>query len=158
MVQFAMFNQLPKRWKDKIEIEPNSSCWLWKAGLIDGYGWTTVGSKSRRAHAAIYELFFPPANELHHSCHIRRCVNPLHLQPVTKKEHRKEHPKKRPTHCKYGHLFDKIFYTRSHPTGQQQCSICLKRIEAKYRNKHRSGRPPGRSPGCIPWNKGKRHH
>jgi hypothetical protein len=81
---------------DKIEFEPNSGCWLW-AGAIDvnGYGRlrrrTGVKGcyKNYAAHRYVYEALvgkIPEGLDLDHLCRVHCCVNPQHLEPVTRSE------------------------------------------------------------------------
>lgn len=87
-------------WK-RIIIEPFTGCWLWTGALTAaGYG---VFGKGRRgegiwlAHRFSYLTFvgqIPDAKELDHLCHQRWCVNPYHLEAVTRfiNAMRGEHP------------------------------------------------------------------
>jgi hypothetical protein len=74
--------------------EPNSGCWLW-AGYADklDYGILSVirGDKWKHiyAHRLSYELLrgpIPAGLDLDHKCRVHCCVNPDHLEPVTRKE------------------------------------------------------------------------
>lgn len=80
---------LPARWQAKIELTL-TGCWSWTAfRQQDGYGVTTVDGKLRRAHRAIYERLVGPVLPeltLDHLCRNRACVNPAHLEPVTRGE------------------------------------------------------------------------
>jgi HNH endonuclease len=71
-------------------IEPTGFCWLWTGGLNNcGYGQVTYRGKTCSAHRAVYtELVgeIPKGLQLDHLCHIRNCVNPDHLEPITKAE------------------------------------------------------------------------
>lgn len=65
-------------------------CWLWTAGINKGTGY---GSFARRhgegidAHRFSYELArgsIPEKHDVHHVCLRRACVNPAHLEAVTR--------------------------------------------------------------------------
>lgn len=60
------------------------------------------------AHRAVYEALvgpIPPELELDHLCRNPACVNPAHLEPVTRKENvRRGYWGK--NHCKHGHVYD----------------------------------------------------
>jgi hypothetical protein len=65
-------------------------CWLWTGCVGDGgYGQVTIAQRRHKAHRAVYELLVGPIPEgldLDHLCRVRRCVNPDHLEPVTRSE------------------------------------------------------------------------
>jgi hypothetical protein len=64
----------------------SGDCWLWLGSLTrDGYGRTHVAGVDRLAHVVAYELHVGPVPEglvLDHTCRVRRCINPAHLEPV----------------------------------------------------------------------------
>jgi hypothetical protein len=67
------------------EVDSNG-CWLW-LGAISKNGYGSVNGMS--AHRMMYILKVGPVPEgldLDHLCRVRRCVNPEHLDPVTRKE------------------------------------------------------------------------
>lgn len=79
--------------EDFIEREPNSGCWLWTGGIDkSGYGLTKVYSsdgtrKTVAAHRVLYQMNrgpIPTGLEIDHLCRVRCCVNPAHLEPVTR--------------------------------------------------------------------------
>ena len=78
------------RFVPKYIPEPNSGCWLWVAMLgSGGYGRFKVGNKNVYAHRLSYEHHvgaIPEGLDLDHLCRTRCCVNPTHLEPVTRKE------------------------------------------------------------------------
>lgn len=64
-------------------------CWLWRHAGGVGYGTARVGGRTVNAHRLAYEAFVGPVPEgleLDHLCRVRRCVNPNHLEPVTRSE------------------------------------------------------------------------
>lgn len=75
------------------KVDRTSDCWLW-TGACDfgGYGVFTpniAGYGMVKAHRWLYECMVgpvPQGKELDHLCRVRKCVNPWHLEPVTKKE------------------------------------------------------------------------
>jgi hypothetical protein len=74
----------------KVDKTAEGGCWIWTACLNDaGYGMIGVSGKPRRAHRVVYELTYgsiPDGKELDHICRVRRCVNPNHLRPVSRRE------------------------------------------------------------------------
>lgn len=113
-------------------------CWEW-IGYVSpqGYGRFT----QKQAHCASYELFIgpkPPGYDLDHICHTkscvggmsclhRRCVNPQHLELVTRKENlaRGHHNNRDRTHCRRGHKFTPENTTVT-TKGSRQCISCVK--------------------------------
>lgn len=113
------------------KVNKTDSCWLWTAALRSGYGVIGVGGARKKggrilyAHRISYELNVGPIPEgLHidHLCHgwdenclggecvHRRCVNPNHLEPVTKRVNDERGRSlwainARKTHCPRGHPF-----------------------------------------------------
>jgi hypothetical protein len=79
-----------------------SPCWIWKRHIskTSGYGLlgnsdTKVLGGSRRAHRYFYNLIvgpIPKGLQLHHLCHVRCCVNPNHLEPLTNAQHMRKSP------------------------------------------------------------------
>lgn len=68
---------------------PESGCWLWIAGDNGvGYGKLTIKNKHIYAHRFSYEFYrgkVPKGYDLDHLCRVRCCVNPTHLEPVSRK-------------------------------------------------------------------------
>lgn len=70
---------------DSLYIKAPSGCWLWIGHIENGYG--RIGK--RLAYRVTYERVHGPVPkglELDHICRVRSCVNPDHLEPVTKVE------------------------------------------------------------------------
>ena len=76
------------RLADKFDID-ESGCWLWTASIRDGYGQIRDSGSVRGAHRVMFEQLVGEVDEgmdLDHLCRVRRCVNPDHLEPVTRLE------------------------------------------------------------------------
>jgi hypothetical protein len=138
-----MFQTLPQNFRDKIAIEPNSGCWLWTGAITEGYARAYKRSHPMTAsisvHKFVYELFFPPVKELHHICETKCCVNPKHLQPVTRSEHRMLSPSRyrNITHCINGHPFSEentyLVKNSHHPHGARKCKTCAREWWRRHR-------------------------
>jgi hypothetical protein len=127
------FAELPKRIKDKIEVEPFSGCWLWIGALfLSGYGKMMVGGKMVRAHRLVYELDHEPVQSLHHRCETKCCVNPAHLEPIDHAVHILGHNLRR-THCKNGHLLRTENLVAS--KHQVICRICHNENARRFRRR-----------------------
>lgn len=107
-----------------------SPCWDWQ--LKPGPGGYAYGSppsetrrKTRRMSRAAYEAYvepIPDGLEIDHLCRNRRCVNPDHLEAVTRAENMRRMTWKR-TVCLHGHPFEgdniKVF-----ADGRRVCRTC----------------------------------
>lgn len=116
------------------EFAPDlDACWLWTASRapLNGYGSFYFNGRPRPAHIAAYMMFVGPVPdglELDHLCRVRRCVNPQHLEPVTRRENvrRGFNPaaiNARKKHCRRGHEFTEE-NTRITPSGRRNCRAC----------------------------------
>jgi hypothetical protein len=120
-------------------------CYFWTGAKMSG-GYGSFGVENRRvvlAHRWVYEHFrgpIPDGLEIDHLCHNgsgcpggitcphRLCVNPEHLEAVTRRVNclRGESPSAihaRKTHCPQGHPYvgENLYITS---TGGRQCRIC----------------------------------
>lgn len=78
-------------------------CWIWLKSTSRGYGYKWDGERLVPAHRFYYLQAAGPIPEgcdLHHKCENPVCVNPDHLEPLSRREHIAKH---RPTHCCRGH-------------------------------------------------------
>lgn len=89
-----------RRFWRKVSEEENG-CWTWTGPAPNGYGQFSIpnGSEDIQVGAHRYAWFlvkgeWPALDDLHHErCTPKNslCVNPEHLQPVTKAEHKELH-------------------------------------------------------------------
>lgn len=113
-------------------------CWLWRgATRPNGYGAVLTGAP---VHRVAYEWMVgpvPPGMDVDHLCRTRACVNPHHLEPVTRVEnHRRvaEHgPFALRRYCRRGHPLTLATTWQRPSDGQLVCRACNKRPVAKER-------------------------
>lgn len=121
--------------------DPETDCWQWQGWVTPrGYGEIISHDKKIGVHRAMYELehgSIGEGMEIDHLCRLRSCINPAHLEAVSRKENilRGVSPcarLARRTHCPQGHEYTpentKIVQTRwgaLRGTGRQ-CRMCHK--------------------------------
>lgn len=81
--------RLPQRFWSKVVPCPMSGCWLWVGAITGerGYGSLFVNGRTSVAHRVAFTAAFgspAPGLLLDHRCRVRCCVNPHHLEAVTK--------------------------------------------------------------------------
>jgi len=105
-------------------------CWLWTASRSGGYGRFSIGDGKVQAHRFAYELLvgeIPDGLDLDHLCRVRHCVNPTHLEPVTRRVNTLRgltipaaHVAK--THCPQGHEYSEANLYRE--GNRRRCRVC----------------------------------
>lgn len=130
------------------KVDPTGFCWNWMAGVCEwGYGQFNVNrtGKKLQAHRISYTTLvgpIPEGLELDHLCRNTSCVNPDHLEPVTRGENQRRIPALiRPGHkhgwlpswvtsgknitgyCKHGHEYTEA-NTYTYKDGRTDCRTC----------------------------------
>ena len=79
-----------KRGVPKFDVDAASGCWNWKGYIApNGYGKVFWRGRMWVAHRIIYAVLIEEVRlgmDLDHLCRNRRCVNPGHLEPVSRSE------------------------------------------------------------------------
>lgn len=138
------------------EIERNATACIPWAGRIDRDGYGRFGDGL--AHRHVYQEVVGPIPiglDLDHTCHTRacrggvgclhrRCVNPDHLEPVTRRENtlRGNAPTvdlAKRTHCKHGHRYT-TENTRIDRHGVRLCRTCDRERQRVYQERLRAER------------------
>jgi hypothetical protein len=144
-----------RRFIAKCEVDPATECWNWRGALIrakngraSARGTFRDGDRQVYAYRFAFSFYngeIPEGREINHICRNTRCVNPQHLEALTKAQHQKVdrdlmvagawHPKavagraigsaklREQKHCKAGHEFSDENTYRD-PTGHRRCKTC----------------------------------
>ncbi len=112
--------------------EPNSGCVLWLGDTNKGYGVLWDGKKRLYAHRLAYEVAIgpiPDGLDVDHLCSTTACLNPEHLDPVTRSENsRRRWVRYRAKGiCKNGHL-----RTEGNLTSNGRCLTCRRKAQRDY--------------------------
>ena len=141
-----------ERFSEKYRVDP-SGCWIWTAQIdCDGYGQFRPYHRGKtKAHRWAYEYFVGPIPDglvIDHTCRVRCCVNPQHMEPVTNGENvlRGESMvahNARLTHCVNGHEFNDQNTRRAIRYGRpvRKCRACA-RESARRQAQAKRRQPP----------------
>lgn len=125
--------RLPLRFWSKV-LPCDDGCWFWIAAL-SGNGYASFGvstGRSVNAHRHAYLTLVGPVDpwlDLDHLCRNRDCVNPDHLEPVTRKVNAERgdggrHQREK-THCAKGHPYDAVNTRwRTDRANSRDCRAC----------------------------------
>ncbi|MCH9037475.1 MAG: HNH endonuclease [Chloroflexi bacterium] len=122
--------QMQRFWK-KVRVR-DDSCWEWLAHISpEGYGRFTFNRSFGYAHRFAYETFIghiPSGMDIDHLCQNKWCVNPNHLEPVSRQTNAQRgntgiHQRMK-THCPKGHPYDEQNTYRPPGKQQRQCRAC----------------------------------
>ncbi len=129
----------PERFRNKVEVNAVTGCWIWKGSQSNGYGqiavWNpeTKRKKNHSTHRWAWEQVngpFPTGLEPDHICRRRECVNPAHVEPVTHRENiRRSYGNK----CRRGHEMTKENSYISPVDGNRRCKTCIEQRASKKR-------------------------
>lgn len=135
--------------KSRCVIDPQTGCWLWTGNktTTGQYAEVRWNGRTRRVHQITYALAkgpIPPGLVPDHTCRVRHCINPDHLEAVTQRENLLRSPDTvagkhaRKTHCKNGHPYDEAnTIIINAERGWRDCRACrrAKRARAKAQRK-----------------------
>lgn len=111
---------------ERYSVRRESGCVEWTGAIEDGYGRMSMGRKEqRRVHCVAWEIEYgpiPAGRDIHHRCLNKLCVNPDHLECLTKAQHRQRHAeewRRATVRCAYGHEYEPTY------TASGSCRGCL---------------------------------
>ncbi len=120
---------VPARFASKFVVD-GSGCWLWTATIAPdtGYGQYWDGTRLVKPHRYAYEYIvgpIPDGLDIDHLCRVRHCVNPEHMEPVTRSVNlrRAMNGNRTKTHCPRGHEYSES-NTRIGKSGSRFCIAC----------------------------------
>ncbi|MFG2046124.1 HNH endonuclease signature motif containing protein [Micromonospora sp. NPDC048935] len=109
-----------------VKVDTSGVCWEWIASVnSDGYGTFNSGAGTVGAHRFAWQLLVGPVPyqlELDHLCVNRRCVNPDHLEPVSRQENLRRMGRSRSLYCLRGHRRSENRYF----SGRPGCRTCTR--------------------------------
>lgn len=133
------------RFMDKVYPEPMSGCWVWLGNVdVHGYGCFWFNGKNVKAHRWMYEQVkaSPGSLDIDHICSLPLCVNPDHLQAVTRGKNTQltyqrgrsfliGNIHKRKTHCPANHEYSML--NTYHYRGERHCKTCKRERTRQWR-------------------------
>src|SRR3990167_2474999 len=130
-----------ERFCRKVQIE-SSGCWGWLGYVAkNGYVRFFCHGSLLLGHRLSYEIAngrIPDGLEIDHLCRNRSCVNPSHLEPVTRRENVHRGINVTRTHCRRGHPIES-WNSRPSLNGGRGCLICSveRNKSSEYKHKRR---------------------
>ena len=128
-----------ERFAERYIIDSETGCWNWTGSVNGrGYGYLSVDNRTVQAYKLAYEWKhgkIPKELEIDHLCKNTLCVNPDHLEVVTRRTNQlrgntftaKNVAK---THCPKGHLYSGV-----NNQGGRICHICIREWAKNHRRK-----------------------
>ncbi|GAA3267724.1 HNH endonuclease signature motif containing protein [Streptomyces lavendulae] len=147
-----MDNATAARFWGKVQIGSPTDCWLWKPlGSVHGYGQFSSKGKTHLAHRFSYLLAkgpIEPGLTIDHLCRVRNCVNPTHLEAVTRAENLRRAQswengaafQREKTHCSHGHPYAGE-NLRICKDGKRACRACNRRYSNESKARKRALNP-----------------
>lgn len=111
-----------------MKVEKTEGCWHWRGAFRRGkYGMFCNQARLLLPHRFAYELCVGPIPDgltIDHLCGNKLCVNPAHLEPVTRGENARRYGLGL-TACAQGHTYDEANTYRDR-YGYRSCRTCAR--------------------------------
>lgn len=135
-----------ERFAAMTEVSP-TGCIEWTGSLYrNGYGQFYPGPnhtpQKLLAHRFAYEWFvgaIPDGLDIDHLCRNRKCVNPDHLEPVTRGENVRR-AFALTTHCPAGHGYDEANTYVRPGTAHRKCRACMRKRDLERADRKNAAR------------------
>jgi hypothetical protein len=128
-----------KRLMSRVE-KSKDSCWVWNGALVRGYGVININNKTEYVHRVVFAAYSKKFNKrltLDHKCRNPRCVNPDHLEPVSRSENIRRMNMAQPRNkCRKGHLYSEYGKTKS-----GMCIKCYENSPSRRKNSEKEPKP-----------------
>lgn len=136
------FGTIQERIAGRYSVDPGG-CWIWHGAVSNGrYGSIFYQGRMQKAHRVAWILVNGPVPEnrdLDHLCRNTRCINPDHLEPVSRSENLRRSPlmdrHSMRTHCIRGHEFTSE-NTRRRSNGHRVCKECMRMHIRNWRSRN----------------------
>lgn len=133
---------LADRFWPKVDKRSDNDCWPF-LGYRNQYGygifWDTENNRNVGAHRVAYESLvgrIPDDLTIDHLCLCRHCVNPGHMEPVTREENSRRatqwvYQDGVAVQCAKGHDLTLANALTHRPDGGRQCSVCKRETRGR---------------------------
>jgi hypothetical protein len=125
-----------ERFWAKVDVGGRFDCWHWLGATSGsgGYGKFRTGTRSvppQFAHRVVWQLMgweIPEGMQVDHICRNHGCVNPHHLELVTRAENVRRGLGRARIFCPQGHVYAETekFYTRKSGELVRHCGECAR--------------------------------
>ena len=128
------------------KITKSGTCWHYTGAKSKGYGYVYNPGGTRLAHRLAYEQVYgaAPGLDVDHVCFQRSCINPAHLEAVTRGENTRRsniHHAQIRTACRRGHVRNDVnARTRADGRGTR-CRVCHRDYMRRWRRGRKMTRP-----------------
>lgn len=125
-----------------MKVEKTETCWQWIGGKSHGYGCFNDGDSTKGAHRVAWQLTrgaIPAGMVLDHLCRNTLCVNPDHLEVVTRGENTRRGILSYALRdqCASGHDVTDPANVYVRPNGAHDCRACIRDRVRRYRQRKR---------------------